>query len=138
MTFTYAGDPAASDLAELRFTIQDTDANDAQFSDEELDFLLTTYGSVLGAAIAACQTLVAKYARQSNESKKVGDLSLSKSLGDVSSQYAALLAQLKAQRMTLFPPTPVVNANALVPTVDRDQTDLPGTDFALGQMDNET
>jgi len=45
MTFSYSGDPATSDIDRLRFLIMDVDENKPLFSDEELQYLLDTYGT---------------------------------------------------------------------------------------------
>lgn len=63
MSFTYEGDPTASDLDALRFTIGDTNSADPQLSDEELLYLLSLNNGVLEAAIDAVDGLIAKYAR---------------------------------------------------------------------------
>ena len=44
MSFTYSGDPSEDDIARLRFILMDTDPNSALFSDEELQYLIDTYG----------------------------------------------------------------------------------------------
>ena len=91
MTWSYSGDPSASDKDAVRFTIQDTDSSDQQMSDEEVNWLLTEYGSVRAAAIAAARTLAAKYARSVD--KAVGDLRLS--LSQKHAHYQSLVAQLE-------------------------------------------
>lgn len=60
---TYLSDPSLNDTAAVRFLVGDTDDDERQFSDEEIGWLLTQKGSVYGAAIAACDALIAKYAR---------------------------------------------------------------------------
>lgn len=40
MTFTYGGDPAASDLAAVRFLLQDTDSTFPLMSDEEINYVI--------------------------------------------------------------------------------------------------
>lgn len=44
MTVSYSGNPSESDLDRLRFLIMDTDTSKALFSDEELEYLIDTYG----------------------------------------------------------------------------------------------
>ena len=39
MTWSYSGNPGASDLDHIRFLIQDTDTTDQLFSNEELTYL---------------------------------------------------------------------------------------------------
>lgn len=63
-----------ADLDKVRLLIGDTDTTDQQLSDEELGAMLTVYGAVNSAAIAACRALAAKYARYAD--KWVGDLKI--------------------------------------------------------------
>lgn len=138
MTFTYSGNPGASALDEVRFLIQDTDSSDQLLSDEEINYLLSAYeNDAFGAAIAAMTSLIAQAARVQEESKTVGDLSLSVKSGARLEQWHALLRRLEAERFRRYPAAPVVNANSLIPTVDRDVED-EGSDFVVGQMDNKT
>ena len=44
-TFSYSGNPAESEIDRLRFLIMDTDSNHPLFSDEELQYLIDTYGN---------------------------------------------------------------------------------------------
>lgn len=74
-TYTYSGDPNASTLDELRFKIGDTMSTDWQLSNEELAYLIAGAGTNLDmAAIAACDELIAKYARLASQS--VGSISV--------------------------------------------------------------
>lgn len=137
MTWSYSGNPGASNLDHIRFLIQDTDTSDQLFSNEELTFLYNSYGDAYSAAIAAVTTLIAKGSRVAEESKTVGDLSLSIKSGARVAQWEALLKYLKAERFRLNPAAPVINQNAIVPTVERVEED-ESTDFVVGQMDNKT
>jgi hypothetical protein len=138
MTFTYSGNPGASALDEVRFLIQDTDTSDQLLSNEEINYLLASYdGDAFGAAIAAMTSLIGQAARVQEESKTVGDLSLSVKSGARLQQWEMLLKRLQAERFRRFPGAPVVNANSLLSTVDRSVED-EGSDFVVGQMDNRT
>lgn len=137
MAWTYSGNPGSSDLDHIRFLIQDTDTTDQLFSNEELTYLFNSYGDAYSAAIAAVTTLIAKGSRVQEESKTVGDLSLSVKSGALVTQWETLLKYLKAERFRLSPAAPVINANAIVPTVERVEED-ESTDFVIGQMDNRT
>ena len=44
MSFSYSGDPGASTLDEARFLIGDTDANAPIMQDEEILYIINTYG----------------------------------------------------------------------------------------------
>jgi hypothetical protein len=137
MTWTYSGNPGASDLDEIRFLIQDTDTNEQLLSNEEINYLFDAYGDAYSAAVAAVGVLIAKASKTAEESKTVGDLSLSVKSGARLAQWQALMTSLKAERFRRFPAAPVVNANTLIPTVERDVED-EGSDFVVGQMDNKT
>lgn len=45
MSFTYSGDPSTSEIDRLRFLIMDVDSEKPLFSDEELQYLIDTYGN---------------------------------------------------------------------------------------------
>lgn len=137
MTWSYSGDPSSSTLDEIRFLIQDTDTNEQLLSNEEITYLSTAYGDPYSAAVACVIALIGQAARSAEESKSVGDLSLSRKLGDRLAQWEALRRHLEQERFRRYPAAPVVNANSLLSTVERDVED-EGTDFVVGQMDNNT
>jgi hypothetical protein len=45
MSFSYSGDPSASELDAARFLIGDTDSNAPIMQDEEIQYILDTYGA---------------------------------------------------------------------------------------------
>lgn len=137
MTWSYSGDPGASTLDEIRFLIQDTDTDDQLLSNEEITYLADAYGDSYSAAVAAVGVLIAKASKVQEESKRVGDLSLSVTSGARVSQWQALMDSLKAERFRRFPAAPIANENSLLPTDERDVED-EGSDFVVGQMDNNT
>lgn len=137
MTWSYSGDPGDSALDEIRFLIQDTDTNDQLLSNEEITYLFDAYGDAYSAAVAAVGVLIAKASKVAEESKTVGDLSLSVKSGARLTQWQALMESLKAERFRRYPAAPVVNANSLLPTDERSVED-EGSDFVMGQMDNKT
>jgi hypothetical protein len=137
MTFTYSGNPGASALDEVRFLIQDTDSNDQLLSNEEINYLLSVYTDPYLTAISCVTTLIAQASRVVEESKKVGDLSLTVKSGARVAQWEALLKYLRQEQFRRNPAAPVVNANVLLPTDKRDLED-EGSDFVVGQMDNRT
>jgi hypothetical protein len=137
MTWTYSGDPGSSSRDEVRFLIQDTDTNDQLLSNEEIDYLLTSYGDPYSAAVAAVVSLIGQAARSEEESKKVGDLSLTRKAGARLAQWEALKRHLEVERFRRTPAAPVVNPNAILPT-DEGIVEGEGTDYVVGQMDNRT
>jgi hypothetical protein len=94
---TYSGDPAASDLDEVRFLIQDTDVNAPLLTDVELRYLIAKWGALyqsnLYVAVAAALAVAAKYAG-------ITDISadgVSVSSANLSQQYRELSASLLTQ-----------------------------------------
>lgn len=134
MSWSYSGDPATSALDLSRFLIRDTELGDQLLQNEELQFLIDTWGDAYEAARNAAMTLAAKFTRQSVQSKSVGDLSISESFAGRANEYRELAQSIADMRMRLTPPTPWVAAGNLVPT-DR-RTPLDQTDFRLGRFDN--
>jgi len=61
MTKTYDLD---TNVGKVRLAIQDTDVTDAEFSDEELEVLISTGGSWQQGALLAVDALIAKYAKR--------------------------------------------------------------------------
>lgn len=136
MTWSYSGNPGSSTLDEVRFLIGDTDTTDQLLSNEELNWIIGSQPDTYSAAISAVMRLISQASRESQISKRVGDLSISRNNGQKVAQWQTLITELKRERLVNGVVSPVVNPNALIPTVDKDMDDLPGTDFALGQMDN--
>lgn len=134
MAFTYTGDPAGSNRDKVRFLIQDTDSTDAHLQDEEIAYLLSTWGNVYDAAIAAAEIIAGAYAHKTNYSRSIGDLSISESYATSAGEFRALAASLRLQKADLYPPSVKVNAQALKNTADRTQSTYT-TDFRTGLHD---
>jgi len=134
MSWSYSGDPASSTRDLVRFLIRDTDTADQLFSDEELDYLVTTWTNGYEAARNAADILAAKFTRQADTSKSVGDLSLSESFAGRAQEYRELAMALAEQRNRLAPARPWAKAGNLVATENR--ADAGVTDFRVGQFDN--
>lgn len=68
MTWSYGGDPAGSDVDEIRFLIGDTDSSRQLMQDEEIQYWLsqleTVYDSPLEVAAFCCDTLAVKFAKE--------------------------------------------------------------------------
>lgn len=137
MTFTYSGDPGTSTRNKVRFLLNDTLSTDALFTDEELDYLITEWGTdVYEICRAAAETLASKFTRLADStSKSVGDLSISLSYSAKAQQYRELAASFLARRMRKAPPGPWANSDALINSVDRNVSNY-NTEFWVGQMDN--
>lgn len=137
MTFTYSGDPSTSTRNAVRFLINDTDSTDPLFTDEELAYLITEWGSnTYEICRAACETLVARFNRLADStSKSVGDISVSQSYTAKAKEYQDLANSFLARRLRKAPPTVWANSDALISTNDR-TVDNYNTDSYLGIMDN--
>ncbi len=77
MSWSYSGDPSASQRDELRFKIGDTDPTNPELQDEELDYIITNISSsgtynVLKGCMVALRAIVAKYKALCDE--KVADV----------------------------------------------------------------
>lgn len=134
MSWSYSGDPSSSTRDLVRFLLRDTDTTDQLFSNEELDYLVTTWANGYEAARNGAEILASKFTRQADLSKSVGDLSLSESYGGRAQEYRDLAMSLAEQRQRLIPATPWVDPQNLVATANR--KDAGKTDFRVGQFDN--
>lgn len=103
MPWTYLG--PTSDRDRVRLLIGDTEATDPQLQDEEIAWLLAEAGNVYGAAVAACEALAAKYARQVNRSV-AGAGGLSVSAGDRAQHYRDLAETLQIRARKARRPVP--------------------------------
>ena len=135
MAFTYGGDPAASDLAAIRFLIGDTDTDDQLLQDAEINWIRTNAGrSVYQAAHDCCYTIASKFSRLAT-SKSVGDLSLSYSdRAKAFFELAERLLELAARRDA---PTPWVSPKNIVTSSDRTELGMDGQEFYTGLHDNK-
>lgn len=130
MTWTYSGDPSASELDELRFLLGDTDTTDQQLSDEEILYLLQEHGdSVVTSAMAACRRLIAKYSR-----------CIDIKTGDIDLKYSQRVSHLNLLMQTLregLRPVPYAGgiSKADIEAV-QDDDDRQAPNFAIGMMDN--
>lgn len=72
-TFTYDGGDLTEELFQVRFLIGDTIAP-GELSDEEINWLISTFGNVGEAAIGAARSLFIRYSREVD--RQVGDLKI--------------------------------------------------------------
>lgn len=91
MSWTYLGDPSASQTAQVRFLIGDTDTTDQQLQDAEIAWLLTQSPNTYRAAAAACDGLSAKYARKAD----IGSGPFKGSFSQRAKAYATLATRLR-------------------------------------------
>ena len=95
MTFTYSGDPALSARDAVRFYSQDTDVNDPFLSDEEIDFLISSWehltDSPVYIAAVACDNIAAKFTREIS----YGADGVSVNASELQTKYQNLAASLR-------------------------------------------
>lgn len=136
MSWTYSGDPSASDADAVRFLVGDVDENaDQTLTDQEIDYLVASWPGVHEAAAAAAEALAGRYGSQASFSKTVGQLSLSKQYQDQAASFMALAGRLRSQSLDLDPPRPWVKPGAIQTARERDNA-TPTTEFIVGGLDN--
>jgi len=133
MTFTYI-DPSSGNRDKVRFLIGDTHSADYHMTDEEIAYLLTTWVDVYSAAIAGAEIIASQFAHKTNYSRSIGDLSISESYQASADEFFKLADRLRRQKDDLYPPTPKINAQAVIATADKTVTTYK-TDFYTGIHD---
>lgn len=107
MTWTYTGDPSVSDIAAVRFEIQDTNANNPLLQDAEvayavlqetgqaasLDGVVLIDGPLYAAAARCCEVLARQFAMQADT--ETGTLKATYSTA--AQTYATRAAELRAK-----------------------------------------
>lgn len=97
MTFTYSGNPASSTRDAMRFYCQDVDINDTFLTDEELDYIISSWAHVTDHAIylaaIACEAIAAKFARELSYSAD----GVSVQAGELQAKYNQLANDLREQ-----------------------------------------
>ena len=136
MTFTYVDPITGGNRDKVRFLLGDTNSADPLFTDEEIAYLLAEWTDVYEASRQGCFVLISKFTRLADStSKSVGDISVSESYANKSSEYKLLADNLLQRKMLKSPPRPRANAQALQSTDDRQVTDYH-TDAWVGIHDN--
>lgn len=114
MTASYSGNPAGSELDEVRFLLSDTDVTDALMTDSEINFLLDTNGqSALQAAILGAEILSGRFARLAGVTRRIGDLTVAQSQSGQAAEYRALAGDLRKRALAqsgagvVFVPAPM-------------------------------
>lgn len=131
MSFSYEPE-LDNDVYRVRFLLQDTVESTRELEDEEISYLLTAYGSVGAAAVAAARSLYAKYSKL--VSKAVGDLRIS--LSDKATSWQKFMEQLETSTYVLGPSRPYVGGQSRAEEdEDHEDEDLTQPHFELGQDD---
>jgi hypothetical protein len=97
MTFTYSGDPAASDKDEVRFLCGDTDSTRPLLSDQEIAFVIGKWAPLYGSntlnAAVCCEIIAAHYAREVSVSAD----GVSVGVSELQSKFEAAAVSLRDQ-----------------------------------------
>lgn len=143
MTWTYSGSPTPGSTDEVRFLIGDTDTTAQQLSDEEIQYLITKFGTGYVAAAKAARALYAKYARKADTT--VGQVS--KSFSQVADHYHELALQMDNMVATRATPSfggvnvaeveaANLDGSQMQPAFKRDQFDNPRAAAKVDPFDN--
>lgn len=137
MTWSYAsGSPGSVDLDWVRLRIGDTDTSDQLLQDEEIEALVTSEGNRHMAAVVACETIAAKFARHAD--KTVGKLSIS--MSQAAERYLSLADRLRSD-VTMDSGSGGPYAGGISRSdkeADETDTDRVSPAFSVGQFDPHT
>jgi len=112
--WSYTGDPSARPIDEVRFLSGDTDSSNQQVSDGEILYLLSEWNDdPYIAAAAVCESAASKASARADQSKSVGDLSISTQYGAQASAFSSRARSLREQAARRRPPSPTASSDAL-------------------------
>lgn len=157
MAFTYAGDPSASDIAAVRFEIQDTNSKSPLLQDAEIGWAILQEtgivaetpaalqpGPLFSAAARCCEALARLFAAQADE--QIGQLKVTYT--KQADQYNTRAAELREKASSMGVPYVggqsisekrgfAENPDAVEPAFSRDEFDSPwtGQDQGVNQSD---
>lgn len=131
MTWTYSGNPSASDRDAVRFHVGDTDTTDQLVTDEEIAYALTQQPSIELAAALICDAIAAKFTREAD--RRVGDVSLSAS--QQAEAYRTKARDLRTSGYSLALPSFGGRSISEKETLDSD-SDAVQPSFRVGQDDH--
>ena len=90
--WNYGGDPASSDRDAVRFLVGDTIKERPLVYDKEVDYALSSQGSVVRAAAFVCDALAAKFSSQAD----VTIVSISKSFSSLADKFSQRAKDLRS------------------------------------------
>lgn len=112
--WSYTGDPTARPVDEVRFLSGDTDSANPQATDSEIAYLLTEWNDdPYIAAAAVCESAASRASAKADQSKSVGDLSISTQYGDQATAFSTRARSLREQAARRNPPKPTASSGAL-------------------------
>jgi len=134
VTFSYSGNPALSLRDAVRFHAQDTLSEDPFLTDEEIDFLISSWAhftdSPIYLASIACENIAAKFTRELS----YGADGVSVNAGELQQKYQQLAMQLREMFKTSnIPGAPDVGGIMVGEVYDSSIAPLT---FAKGMHDN--
>jgi hypothetical protein len=136
MSWSYSGDPSASDLDQCRFWLQDVDTTYQLMQDEELNWLIAQsdpmQAAPLYAASVAAEVLANRYAKEVSVSAD----GVSVALGELQDKFNKLAENLRGQWHEIVAALGDYDFAGIVMDVNSwDETIMPLV-FGIGFMDN--
>ncbi len=132
--WSYSGDPADSELDEVRFWCQDVKENRPLLQDEEIEFLIYKWyeqtGSLIFVASVACEVIAAKMAAEVNASAD----GVSVNTGELQQRYVNLAQRLRDQAKAEIDDDVSFPSGTLWST--QDDPRIEPLVFGVGSMDN--
>lgn len=135
MTFTY-DTTISTDLAKVRLLIGDNDSAVPLLQDEEIQYFLTSAGSVYGGAVMACRAIAGRFSRLADTTTETVSVSYSQK----AKQYFTLAEKIEKQGSNLTAGSGGgISATgislAAIDSAERD-TDRPASQFKNGMFSN--
>lgn len=96
MSFSYSGDPTASDIDAVRFEIGDTNEKTQLIQNEEIAYSIKKEGTVLKGAARCAEALAARFARDATTRTSV----YSSQQGEIQKHFEMLAKKLRARAIT--------------------------------------
>lgn len=133
MSWSYSGDPANSDRDAVRFTCGLTDSGDQLIEDEEIDYLLNTFG-VISASVRLCRRVATKFARRADQT--IGDYS--ERFNQRAEEYRTLANELQREKSVAGAAGIIAGGISKADKeAQEDDTDRVSPRFERGQFDRE-
>ena len=135
MTWSYSGDPSASNTDEVRFWAQLTDTNDQHLTNEEIDFVITKEANNVAAAARCCEILAVQYAREADiRAGASGELSIK--FSQISDQFAKRAVDLRKEASKYASPW-TASISITEKENQEDRSDRVAPFFERDKYDNE-
>jgi uncharacterized protein YdaU (DUF1376 family) len=139
LTWSYSGDPSASDLDAIRFWSQLVDEDDQRLSDEEITYLSSEENSIKEAAAACCEVMSTRYASEADiRAGSEGELSIKMSqLSEQFSKRAAMLREAAKESGAKSASPWSASISVAEKAEQEERTDRVEPAFRRGQFDEE-